>query len=275
MEVYTPNQVASLAGHHFQYLKIEEVDHILTLTLNRAEKKNALSPTFLQEIAFALTYARYHNHIWLVIIKAEGNVFCAGADLKAFAGKSDEQITSTIPQAQGEVLLGELFNQLHKPSIAVVQGPVYAGGFLIIAGVTYVLALEHVTFTLPEVKRGIWPMQVMASLMNILPQRVIIDLCLRAPTLSAKEAFSLGLVTHVCTEENLEKNLTQLTEEILANSPTAIRMGLEALDHLRNIPLQERHAYLKERLNLLLQSADAKEGLSAFLEKRKPIWTGE
>jgi enoyl-CoA hydratase/carnithine racemase len=275
MEAYYPNQVISLENLYFQYLEIEEANHILTLTLNRAEKKNALSPTFMQEIAFALAYAKYNHHIWLVIIKAKGNVFCAGADLKAFAGKSEETITSTIPPAQNEILLGEIFNRLHKPSIAIVQGPVYAGGFLIIAGVNYVIATENVTFSLPEVKRGIWPMQVMASLLNILPQRVIVDLCLRAPTLTAEQAHKLGLVTHLTREEDLAGVTSELVEEILANSPTAIRMGLEALDQLRTVPLQDRHAYLKERLNLILQSADAKEGLNAFIEKRKPNWIGQ
>src|SRR3990172_950906 len=124
--IYTADQTSKFNNQKFAHLLIDEKDHVLTITLNRPEKKNAMNPVMVNEIAYALSYAHYNNDIWVVIIAANGDVFCAGADLKAFAGNDQDTTNSTIPEPSTEVLLGEIFIQLHKPSIAKVHAPVYA-----------------------------------------------------------------------------------------------------------------------------------------------------
>jgi len=268
--------VESFSAQRFAFLKVKEEHHGLWLTLNRPEQKNALSPTLMRELAYALAYAHYHSDVWYVVIGAEGDVFCAGADLKAFAGIPEPPNDSTIPPVDEEILLGELFIQLHKPAIAMVQGPAYAGAFLILCGCHYVVSVKEAHFTLSEVKRGIWPMQVMNSLLAILPPRFVLDWCIRGRTLSAEECYHIGLVTHLVEEKkDLYPRTLELVQEIIVNSPTAIRYGLRAYDQLRSIPPQQRHAFLKQQLNELLQTEDAKEGLAAFREKRQPQWTGK
>lgn len=271
--LYTIDQTLQLHRYKFAHLLIEESNHLLTLTLNRPEKKNALNPVLFKELAYALYYAANQREIWAVVIAAKGDVFCAGADLKAFAGAQQPEV-STVPEPNGEVVIGDVFNQLYKPCIAKVHAPVYAGGFLIVCGCTHVIASDNATFSLPEVKRGLYPFQVMQSLLQIMPARTVLDFCMRARTISATEAQKTGLVSKVVVPEKLDEEVHALVEDIFQYSPSAIRLGLEAFDNLRTIPQAEAHKYLKQMFNECLQTEDAAEGIAAFSEKRKPVWKG-
>lgn len=271
---YTKEQTAGFGVHTFAYLLVEERDNVLTITLNRPQKKNALNPVMVNELAFAISYAHYHPSIRAVVIGAKGDVFCSGADLRAFTGGTEEH-HSTIPAPPGEVLIGELLPRLHKPSIARVEGDVYAGGFLLLAGCTYVMTCNHIKLGLPEVKRGLFPFQVMAALMEVMPPRKVLDWCIRGFNLDVERARQWGLVTHVTIQENIDKDLDKLLGEILTNSPTAIRLGMEAFDHLRRTHTAGQHEYLLNMLMRTVQTKDAQEGMAAFREKRTPVWTGE
>ena len=268
--LYTAQQVAFLPPTGFRYLLVEGHDHVLTITLNRPEKKNALSPPMLAELAFALAYAHHTPDVWLVVLAAAGNVFCAGMDLKSLAEGSTE--AATVPDPSGPVRLGELMAGLHKPCIARVQGSVYAGGFLLVGGSTYVVAAESALFTLPEVKRGLFPFQVLAILLDIMPYRQAIDLCLRARSIPAIEAKALGLVTYAVPPEGLDATVRLIVEELRLFSPTAMQFGLRAAQQLKSLPSNQQQAYLHDQFLQLQQTPDAKEGMAAFLEKRLPEW---
>jgi enoyl-CoA hydratase/carnithine racemase len=271
--LYTSDQLNEFKTHTFAHLLIEEKKHLLTLTLNRPEKKNALNPILFRELAFALNYARQTKDVWGIVIAAKGDVFCAGADLKAFSGEVEETI-STIPEPKDELAIGDVFNSLHKPCIAKVHGPVYAGGFLIICGCTHVIATSNVTFSLPEVKRGLFPFQVMQSMLQIIPPRTVLDFCIRAKSINAAEAEKIGLVTKVVDATHLDLEVQALVEEIFQYSPSAIRLGLEAFDCLKKVAPSEAHMHMQQMLGECLQTEDAAEGMNAFIEKRKPIWKG-
>lgn len=272
--LYHIEQAGSLQGYTFAHLLVEEKNHVLTLTLNRPEKKNAMNEVLFREIAFALNHAYYNNSVWVVVIQAAGDVFCAGADLKAFSGSTEETV-STVPVPEGEVVLGNIFAGMHKPCIAKVHAPVYAGGFLIVCGCTHVVASANATFSLPEVKRGLFPFQVMQSMLQIMPPRAVMDFCMRAKTATATEAEKLGLVTTVVEAEKLDAEVQALADEIMQYSPSAIRLGLEAYNNVKNVPANEAHNYMKQMLALTIETADAAEGMNAFFEKRKPVWKGK
>ncbi|HWB63963.1 MAG TPA: enoyl-CoA hydratase-related protein [Chitinophagales bacterium] len=272
--IYSSEQLAEFKHQKFAYLQVAENNHLLTLTLNRPEKKNAMNPVLFRELAYALNYAAHNNNVWGVVIAANGDVFCAGADLKAFAGEQQADV-STVPEPEKEVVLGDVLDELHKPCIAKVHGPVYAGGFLLICGCTHVVAVSSATFSLPEVKRGLYPFQVMQSMLKIMPARQVLDFCMRARTVNAVEAAQLGLVSQVVEKENLDAAVQALVDEIFSYSPSAIRLGLEAYDNLKNVAPAEAHTYLKQMLSLAIQTEDAAEGLQAFAEKRKPVWKGK
>lgn len=274
MTAYTAEQVQDLSKENFVYLIVEENDHVLTLTLNRPEKKNAMNPQFMREIIFALNHAKYNKDVWAVVLQANGDIFTAGADLKAFAGQVTED-DSSIPKLEKEPTLGNAFKQLNKPCIAKVHANVYAGGHLLICGCTHVLAADSAKFSLPEVKRGIWPMQVMASLAPLMNERDLLDYCMRGKTLSAQDAFDLNLVTQVSSPDELDESVQALVDELKTFSPSAIRLGLKAWHEMKAISAEKQHGYLLEMLQEILKTNDAAEGLQAFAQKRKPEWTGE
>ncbi len=273
--LYTQEQIANFSEQSFAYLIVEEKENVLTITLNRPDKRNAFHMPLANELAYALAYAHYNNAIWCVVLKANGPTFCAGADLKAFAGDDTTEKPSTIPMPKDMVKLGDEFNGLHKPCIAQVHGDVYAGGFLMIGGATHVIAVEGAKFGLPEVKRGIWPFQVMATLEPLMSARQLLDLCIRAKTLSAQEAKEIGLVSEVVNAENLETRVSELVEDIKEQSPTAVRLGLKAFQEMKSKAAEDKHKYLHAMLMQCLQSKDAAEGLAAFKEKRKANWIGQ
>ena len=268
--LYTADQTDQLPTGGFRYLLTSLNDHVLTITLNRPEKKNALNPPMLAELAFAFSYAHNAADVWLIVLAASGDTFCAGMDLKSLSSGNTEE--TTVPEPSEPVRLGDLMANLHKPCIARVQGAVYAGGFLLIGGSTYVVTAESATFSLPEVKRGLFPFQVMAILLDIMPARTALDLCLRARTLSATEALAIGLVTSVVPVTDIDNAITNLTNELKQFSPTAIKAGLQACQQLKHLPSDEQQVFLYEQFVQLQQTPDAKEGMAAFLEKREPKW---
>ena len=272
--LYSQQDITNFPEQSFAYLIVEEKENVLSITLNRPEKRNAFHMPLANELAYALAYAHYNNAIWCVVLKANGPTFCAGADLKAFAGENTAEKQSTIPIPKDMVKLGDEFNGLHKPCIAQVHADVYAGGFLMIGGCTHVIAVEETKFGLPEVKRGIFPFQVMATLEPLMSARQLLDLCIRAKTLSAEEAKEIGIVSEVVDAENLENRVQELIAEIKEQSPTAIRLGLKAYHEIKKKNADEKHKYLHAMLMQCLQSKDAEEGLLAFKEKRKPNWIG-
>ena len=271
--LYTVDESLKLNEYKFAHLLSEMNGHVLTLTLNRPEKKNALNPVLFKELAYALHYAHHSKDVWVVVIAARGDVFCAGADLKAFAGQTEEN-TSTVPEPKGEIVIGDIFSGLCKPCIAQVHAPVFAGGFLIICGCTHVVAADTATFSLPEVKRGLFPFQVMYSMLQIMPQRQVLDFCMRARTVNAAEAEKIGLVSKAVSPATLDAEVQALVDDILQYSPSGISLGLQAYNDLKSLSGKEAQSHMKHMLGMALQTEDAAEGLKAFIEKRKPVWKG-
>jgi enoyl-CoA hydratase/carnithine racemase len=274
MPPYTQEQTAAFPDLQqksaFGRIKWRVEDHWAFLTLNRPEKKNAIDASMLHEVAFALSYAHYENSIWGVQMQAEGDVFCSGADLKSF-GRPPE---TEVPTPEKAIVIGDLLKSLAKPLLIRLHAPVMAGGLLWIAGATQVIAEESTSMRLPEVLRGIWPMQVMAALAEHLPARKVLDWCMRGYALSAREGKDLGLITELCSAGELDQHCTQMREQISEAAPKAVQMGLQSWHQLASIPAVKQHQFLQGQLMQILQSADAMEGIRAFKEKRKPQWTG-
>jgi enoyl-CoA hydratase/carnithine racemase len=270
--LYSPAQTADADLTVFRYLRVELNSHVLMITLNRPAKKNALHPLMLAELAFAVAVAQHNPAVWLVVLAAEGDTFCAGMDLRSLSVGQDAE-TLTVPEPAGPVRLGDLMAGLHKPSVARVQGPVYAGGFLLVAGATFAIGADVVTFSLPEVRRGLFPFQVLATLQQLMPTRQALGLCLRAQTLTAFQAQTLGLLTDVVAADALDEAVNRLCDELKQVSPTAMQFGLRAAQTLPQLPVDEQQRYMYEEFTRLQQTPDAREGMVAFLEKRPPVWT--
>lgn len=272
MNIYPKSATDLLSEANFAFLEVGRHDHVMTIRLDRERRKNALHPHMLNEIAFAMQHAHYEPSIWMVVIEAKGKVFCAGGDLKAMAGIVEPH-DSTVPEPADVVLFNDIFSKVHKPVIAKITGDVYAGGFMFLAGANIVIAADDIRLALPEVKRGIYPMQVMASLLQVMSPRKVIDWCIRGYDLSVQKAEAFGLVTEVVSRSEVDQRVTEIIAELKENSPTAIKLGLEAYHHIR--PSQSEHNYLLEMLGKAIMSKDGQEGLKAFREKRLPIWNGQ
>lgn len=255
----------------YQLIEVKQDSHTLTITLNRPEKRNAFTPNMIDEIAFALGEITHKRDIWAVVFKANGAVFSAGMDLKVFKNPELEAPNPDFPRVA--ISLGELIASVNVPTVAVVNAPVYAGGFLIVAECNFVIASPNVTFTLPEVRRGIFPFQVMKSLSKSMTERKLIAWCTLGKTYSAEEALRDGLVTQLVAEEELTSAEKQLLDSLFLGSPFAISKGLVALKKLASVPETAVYDFLKESLSALRDTQDAAEGIQSFAEKRRPIWT--
>jgi len=269
MRYFNKNDIKNIKSYKFDFIELFELNHVLTVTLNRPKKKNALHPQMINEIAFAFQYASNNDNIRALKLKSKGNVFCSGLDLKALAGDVEKN-NSTVPIANSKILIGELFNKLYKPKICQLEGDVFAGGLLLVAGCNYVISIDGLKLGLPEVKRGLFPMQVMESLSKVIPNKKVIDWCIRGYDLDVKIANKWGLISQIVDQSKIESSVSKWLDEVINNSPTAIKYGLEA-NHKINTS-ESNHVYLSEMLDLVLNSNDANEGISAFKEKRKPNW---
>ena len=227
MNYYTNKQLLNFWENKFHFLNINKKDEVFYLTLNRANKKNALHPQMQNEIAFCFDYISQNNEIKLVVIQSTGDTFSAGADLKALSNNIEPH-NSTIPNPNKKIILGNLFNNLYKPKLAVVEGNVYAGGLLIVAGCNYVLSLKDITLSLPEVKRGIFPLQVMQSISSIIGLKKTIDWCIRGYKINAEIAKQWGLVDEISDKEKVQNSVKKWIEDFSGNSNKAIEFGLKA-----------------------------------------------
>ncbi|UIR57933.1 enoyl-CoA hydratase/isomerase family protein [Sphingobacterium sp. SRCM116780] len=256
---------------NYKFIKTKLENHVFYLTLARPEKRNAFTPHMISEIYHAIQCANDDVNVRVVVLAAEGPVFCAGMDLKAFENPDLAEQSDEIPNVK--LSLGEVMSQLNKPSIAVVEGNVIAGGFLLILECTYVFAYTDVQFSLPEVQIGLFPFQVLAGLLKHFPYHKALDLCIRGEVSTAQEMQDLGLVYALMDQK--PTLLSTLISKLTAAAPLAVKMGFESAKELRNLKSSEQYPYLLQQLDKLRTSHDFKEGMDARVEKRTPDWKGE
>tara|TARA_Y100000814_G_C12254180_1_gene376130 strand:- start:87 stop:872 length:786 start_codon:yes stop_codon:yes gene_type:complete len=256
----------SLEGLDFQATKLDIANHIMTITLNRPEKKNALNNVMMNELNYSLAYAKQERSIRVVVIAAEGDVFCAGADLTRAESESN------IPKIEGVDDISLSLRHLYKPVICKIQGPVLAGALLIITNATHAIAVKDAKFSAPEIHRGLWPFMVMAGLFRVMPKRAGLDFIMRGQPIDSKKAENWGLINKSVNKKDLDKNVNALAEELANLAPETMQFGLEAYEKQDSKSFDEALPYLQEQIAKCFEGKDAKEGIAAFLEKRKPNW---
>jgi len=262
----------SLDGLVFECIEVDVDQHAMTLTLNRPERKNAINATMSNELIYALDYAKQERAIRVVVIAAKGDVFCAGGDLRTMSGREGGGPQSNVPK-RGELNdISLRIRHLYKPVIARIQGSVLAGALLIVTNVTHAIAVEEAKFSAPEIKRGLWPFMVMAGLFRLLPKRQGLDFIMRGEAVDAPTAASWGLINQSVPADKLDERVNELASDLANLAPGTMQMGLEAFVKQEDLDFEEAIPYLKQNLDVCLKSADAKEGITAFLEKREPQW---
>ncbi|MBD1433314.1 enoyl-CoA hydratase/isomerase family protein [Sphingobacterium sp. DN00404] len=236
----------------YQYIKVNKMDFRMEVILARPEKRNAFTPTTVNEIAHAFQNANNDDSVKVVVLKAEGPVFCAGMDLKTFENK-DLDISNPLIENK-HISLGEVFAGLYKPSVALVEGNVIAGAFLMIAECTYVFCSKNVQFRLPELNLGIFPFQVMASLMRVMPEKKMLQLCLYTDYFSAREGIAYGLVDGFLEEIDIDGFLDKFKDI----SSSAVIAGFKAAREIPSVASEKRYDFLLKSLHELKSSEDVK-----------------
>ena len=262
----------TLKGLTFAAVRLQEQDHVLTITLNRPKRKNAINADMTSELIYALDYAKQERGIRVVVIAAEGDIFCAGGDLRSMIGNPDDGPVSNVPKRGETDDISLRIRHLKKPVIANIQGSVLAGGLLMVCNATHALAADHATFSAPEIKRGIWPFMVMAGLFRLMPKREGLDFIMRGQPLSASKAAQCGLINEAVPADELGPRVDSLAQELSSLAPGTMQMGLAAYNAQEDMAFDDALPYLRTQIDACLTSADAREGISAFLEKRAPDW---
>jgi len=249
----------------YQSLLVQQEGHIVTLTFNKPEKKNPLSQEMVNELLWALDDAEAADEVRVIVLTGAGNAFSAGADLKGMTadrGKLEKKGDFD------DLLLR--FDTLKKPIVARIPGYVMGGAMGIIACCHFAIACESAILGTPEIKRGLFPMMIMAVLQRVVHSRELMKLILLGEKITATKAKEIGLLTEVVPDDQLDARIAELAGQLAKQSPNAMRMGLNAFNEQRKMSVEEALPYLREQLYAVLSSEDAKEGLSAFFEKREP-----
>ena len=254
-------------------LQLAFEDAIATITLNRPEKRNAVSFTLVGELLAALDEVE-RGGAQALIVTGAGKAFCAGLDveeLKSLLGKThDENVKDSARMAA-------LFRRIYdfpKPTIAAVNGAAIAGGTGIATMCDFTLAVPEAKFGYTEVRIGFVPAIVSSVLVWQVGHKIARDLLLTGRLFDAAEAHRFGLVNEVVAPEALRERARALAGQLLENSPTSLRATKELINGFIAASLDQQIADAVEDNARIRTTADFREGVTAFLEKRKPRWTG-
>jgi len=247
---------------------------LATLTFNRPDKRNALSFELLDELMAALDEVE-RGPAQVLIITGAGKAFCAGLDLdglKALLGKTHDQ------NVQDSARMAQIFRRLYnipKPTIAAVNGAAIAGGTGIATMCDFTLAAPEAKFGYTEVKIGFVPAIVSSYLVFQVGHKIARDLLFTARLFDAAEAHRYGLVNEVLAPEQLLPRARQLADLLLENSPSSVRATKRLINGFIKEQLDTQVAAAVEDNARIRTTADFREGISSFLEKRKPVWSGK
>ncbi|MBS1850965.1 MAG: enoyl-CoA hydratase/isomerase family protein [Acidobacteria bacterium] len=258
----------------YHSIQLAQDSGIATITLNRPEKRNAISFPLLKEL-FAAFDEIEKSTAHVVLLTGAGKSFCSGMDLdelKSFVGKTYEE------NVKDSTCMAKLFRRLYdfpKPTIAAVNGAAMAGGTGLATMCDFTLAVPEAAFGYTEVRIGFVPALVSSILVWQVGHKVARDLLLSGRRFDAKEAFRLGLVNEVVEAEQLMPRARELAAQLLGNSPSSMRATKRLINSFINSELNEQFAQAIQDNARIRSSADFREGITAFLEKRPPQWSGK
>ena len=249
-------------------VRVEQEGKLLVITLCRPAMRNAIDRATSQALADAMDRLDSDDTVTVGILTGEGGQFCSGMDLKAFV--KGERI-----ELPGRGLGGIIETPPNKPVIAAVEGFALAGGFEIALACDLIVAADNAQFGLPEVKRGL--MAGSGGLLRLpqrIPRQIAMQYALTGDMMSANEARQWGLVNLLTLPGEALSGAKTLAHKIAANAPLAVSVSKQVVSDSLYWPADERWQRQNAMLETIIHSNDAKEGATAFSEKRPPLWTG-
>ncbi|MFL5321901.1 MAG: enoyl-CoA hydratase/isomerase family protein [Myxococcaceae bacterium] len=241
------------------------------LTIDREKARNALSPQVIAELNEALSQAEADPAVRVVALTGAGSkVFSAGGDLGGMQNEGGFLGTHEGRRGYGELL--KRLSRFPRPTIARLNGHALAGGFGLVLACDLAIAAEEAQLGLPEIDVGLFPMMVMALLQRHVGRKRALELVMTGDKISAKEGLALGLLSRVVPASELDSAVAGLTEKLAGKSRAVLTLGKRAFHTAEDLPFDQAIEHLASQLSLNVLAEDAAEGVTAFMEKRKPRW---
>lgn len=253
-------------------LLVEPNAGVTRITLNRPERRNALSEEMLTQLGSALDKIADDRETRAVVLAAAGPVFCSGHDLGEMVGRSEFEYQTLFARCSAVM---QQVRKLPQPVIARVQGLATAAGCQLVAACDLAVAATEARFATPGVKIGLFCTTPMVPLVRAVPAKVAMEMLLTGTPLTADRAVAVGLINRAVPADQLDTAIKELTDAIVVSSPLTIRLGKRAFYDQLN--LDEPAAYVRATAVMTDNAVkhDAQEGISAFLQKRPAQWKGE
>lgn len=247
---------------------------VTTLTMNRPQARNALSQGMLRAMLDAFIEVSTDETVHVVILAGTGPGFCAGHDLKEIKAQNysrnyTEQLFADCAELMQTII------RLPKPVIAQVHGIATAAGAQLVASCDLAISSQEARFATPGVNIGLFCSTPMVALSRNLSNKHAMQMLLTGDLIDAQNAYRMGLVNEVVDAEQLESKTMELARKLASKSPLTVAIGKEAYYRQAELPLSEAYDYTKEVMVRNLEARDAQEGISAFIEKRHPVWCGK
>jgi enoyl-CoA hydratase len=257
----------------YETIRYEVEDGVATITLDSPENRNALSNELLTELTDACESARDDEAVRCVVLtSSHEKVFSAGASLDQFG--ADVPLvhkhfgTERFPQ------LFKLIGGLGKPTICAANGHVLAGSLGIALACDLIVAKDTATFGTPEINVGVFPFMIMALIYRNVPRKKANEMMLLGERLSAEEAREAGIVNRVVSAEEFDDAVGDWAGKLASKSPVLMKLGKDAMYRQMDMPFDEALEHLRSQLSLAFTTEDIQEGVTAFFEKRDPVWKG-
>jgi len=241
-----------------------------TVTLNRPDRRNALSLALLRELLTALTELGNDSQVRTIVIAANGPAFCAGHDLGEMVERPEDEyreLFETCSQVMQKI------RRVPQPVIAKVRGMATAAGCQLVAASDLAVATHESRFATPGVKIGLFCTTPMVPLVRAIPAKAAMEMLLTGVPISAERAVELGLINRAVADNELDATVQQYCEAIATTSAMTVRVGKEAFYRQLSMPEPDAYDDAVDVMTCNIVEADAQEGISAFLGKRAPQWT--
>ena len=253
-------------------IRTEVAESVATITLTRPEVKNAFNDVMLDELFEAYGGFEADPEVRVVVLTGEGNSFCAGADLNYMKNTINYTFEENVADGMKISNVMERIHRLRKPTVGRVNGYAIGGGAGLMAANDIVIAADTAVISLSEVKIGLVPACISPYVVMRAGPAACREFFLSGERMSAEKAFRLGLVNAVAPLDELDEAVAEFTKRLISSGPDALAVCKDLLDNVYGMPLEEAKGYTAKVIAEVRVSDEGQEGMSAFLEKRKPSW---